>query len=237
MAKKRPLIGITPGFDYKTNKLFLNKGYTDAINQAGGIAFVLPIITDEDILKNALKKCDGFLLSGGPDIDAVYFGEANMPYGREISPFRDAMEILVAQRAIALNKPILGICRGTQVINIAFGGNIYQDIVEENKDNRIIKHLQEAPVWYPVHNIVIEKESKLASLFDKSSIKVNSFHHQAIKNVASGFRITSMALDGIIESIEHKAHIFAVGVQWHPELMWQEDRMHLKLFEELVKCA
>jgi putative glutamine amidotransferase len=149
----------------------------------------------------------------------------------------DSLELYLARKAVELGIPVLGICRGIQVINVAFGGTLYQDIQAQVRDREVIKHSQSAPVWYPTHEIIIDKSSKVSEAFGSERAVINSFHHQAVKEPASEFKVTSRASDGIIESIEYCGDLFAVGVQWHPELMWQEDRIHLRLFENFVKAA
>lgn len=233
----RPLIGITPWYNYEEGKLFIKDGYYEAIIRSGGLPVLLPLITEESLLDEYMKKCDGFLLAGGPDLDAMYYNENNMPYNGEISPDRDVMELHISKRAIEMNKPILGICRGIQVMNAALGGSLYQDIHVQVKDRNLIKHSQSAPKWYPTHNVFVEKDSKVWELFKKGQVQVNSFHHQAVKDVAPCFRITARSEDGIIEAIEHINCKFAVGVQWHPELMWQKNESFLGVFKALVKSC
>jgi len=237
MIKFKPLIGITPWYDYDKRLTYIKDGYIEGIAKAGGMPVLLPLTVDEEFLEEIMARFDGFLLSGGADIDAVYYGEHNRPYNGEISPYRDKMEIYIARRAVELNKPLFGICRGIQVMNAALGGTLYQDIFSQIKDHELIKHSQNAPKWYPTHGISIERGSIVSTAFEGVTANVNSFHHQAVKDVAPCLKATSWSADGIIESIEHKDHIFAVGVQWHPELMWQKDPVHLRLFEAFVAAA
>lgn len=233
----KPLIGITPWYDDDKKHTYIKDGYIEGIVRAGGLPVLLPLVIDEALLAEIMARFDGFLLSGGADIDAVYYGEYNKPYNGEISPLRDEMEMYIARKAIELNKPLFGICRGIQVMNVALGGTLYQDIYSQIKDRNLLKHSQNAPKWYPTHDISIEGDSMVRRAFGGVSGDVNSFHHQAIKDAALDFKVTSWAADGIIESIEHKNHAFAVGVQWHPELMWRENPIHLKLFEAFVAAA
>lgn len=237
MEKRIPLIGITPWYNYQENMTYIKKGYCEGVSKAGGLGVVLPLATDERMLSEIVDRFDGFLLSGGPDIDAALYGEANLPFNGEISPYRDTMEIFIARRAIEYNKPLFGICRGLQVMNVALGGTLYQDIYSQKKDVQSIQHSQNAPKWHPTHDVFVEKDSKVWASFMRECISVNSFHHQAIKDVAPGFSITSQAVDGIVESIEYAGHRFAVGVQWHPELMWEKDEAFLKLFEAFVNSC
>lgn len=237
MNNYKPLIGVTPWYDYKKSLTYIKKGYLEGILKAGGLPILIPAAADDTVLEEFIDRCDGFLVSGGPDVDAKYYGEDNMPYNGDISPYRDYIEIFIAKKAVEYNKPIFGICRGIQVINVAMGGTLYQDIGSQVKDREVIKHSQAAPRWYPTHDILIEKGSKVWQSFKGDCVGVNSFHHQAVRDAAPGFVVTSRAPDGIIESIEHCSHRFAVGVQWHPELMWEEDAAHLKLFEDFVMAA
>ncbi|WP_010681256.1 gamma-glutamyl-gamma-aminobutyrate hydrolase family protein [Acetivibrio cellulolyticus] len=234
MPNSRPIIGISAGFDYSENRLFINNGYIEAIRLAGGLPVLLPVTNDTELLKHIIGRFDGFLLSGGSDVDARFWGEPNYTFGGEISPLRDEPELFIAREAIAADKPILGICRGCQVMNIAMGGTIYQDIYAQQVGKEIYKHSQNAPKWYPTHDIFIEKDTKVFKAHQEEIIRVNSFHHQAVKDVAPGFIVSSRCGDGIVESIEHISCKFAVGVQWHPELMWEKDNTYLKIFVKFV---
>lgn len=234
MNKNRPVIGITAGYNYDKKLAFIKEGYCEGVNEAGGIAIMLPLTDNEEILLQMIDTCDGFLLTGGPDVDAKYFDEENLPFNQEISPIRDAVELFIAKKAIKLNKSVLGICRGIQVMNVALGGNLYQDIHAQIKDSILIKHSQDAPKWYPTHKVSIKRGSKLWNTCKNDIISVNSFHHQAIKDVAKDCQVTAKSSDGIIEAIEHIENKFAVGVQWHPELMWQSDPEFLNLFKDFI---
>lgn len=236
-AEKRPLIGITPANDDEKSMTYLKNGYREGVSEAGGLPLLLPLTEDEDLLTEIIQRFDGILLSGGPDMDAKYFNEENLPSGGEISPYRDRMELFLARKAIELDRPLFAICRGVQVMNVAAGGSLYQDIYSQLKGGDLVKHSQSAPDWYPTHDIRIEKGSKVWASFLKDSVRVNSYHHQAIKDVAPGFKVTSRAADGIVESIENSEKRFCVGVQWHPERMWKQDREFLNLFKEFIKCC
>jgi len=233
----RPLIGITPGYTADNDRLFIANGYVEGINRSGGLGLLLPLSKDPEVIKDAFGRCDGFLLTGGPDLDARYFGEANLRYNGEISPLRDNLEILVAQKAVEMKKPILAICRGMQVLNAALGGTIYQDIYEQIKDRELLKHTQEAPGWYPVHEVAIEKNSLLFEICRIERLGVNSFHHQAVKSLGKCLKVAALSSDGIIEAIELQDDSFTVGVQWHPERMLKEHSEAFSLFEALVKAA
>lgn len=237
MKISRPLIGITPWYDYDKKITYIRDGYCEGVGKAGGIGMLIPVTQDTAELDELFVRCQGLLISGGPDIDAALYGEKNLPFNEDISPYRDFLEMYLIKKAIEQNKPLFGICRGIQIMNAAMGGTLYQDIHSQINGRELIKHSQTAPKWYPTHTVIIEEGSKIHGIFGKNSIGVNSFHHQAVKDVAPGFTVSSRSEDGIIESIEYNDHIFAVGVQWHPELMWSKDYSFLGLFEEFVRCC
>ena len=234
---KRPIIGVTPGFMRDKNKLCLGQGYAEGINKAGGLAVILPLILEGDMADRILETFDGFLFSGGPDVDARYFGEENLKCGGEISPQRDRFELLLAKRAIERKKAILGICRGMQLINVAMGGTLYQDIHIGHGPEEVLKHWQEAPEWYAVHDVQLSADSRLQSIYNTGTLGVNSYHHQAVKAIGNGLYPTAKTSDGIIEAVESINNHFITAVQWHPELMWQEDPLHLRLFEAFVAAV
>lgn len=249
MRNMKPIIGITPWFDSEKELTFIKKGYLEGINEAGGIAVLLPVCDEHEYLDELLSRLDGVILSGGPDVDPKYYDEYNLPFNQDICPHRDSMELYIAKKAIAINKPIFGICRGIQIMNVAVGGSLYQDIQKQYEVEPALKHSQQAPKWYPTHEVDLLKDSLVYDSLsdnqncheecqgDKLKVWVNSFHHQGIKNLADNYIATAWSADGLIEAIEHKEHPFAVGVQWHPELLWQKNRMHLGLFEMLVNAA
>lgn len=234
---KRPLIGITPNFLSDKNAISSNAGYVDGVVKAGGLPVLLPLTVDDLLIDDIIGRCDGFLLSGGNDMDAKHFNEPNYNYNGEINPSRDTFELATAGKAIASGKPVLGICRGCQVLNVAMGGSLYQDIHSQIKDRELLKHSQLAPEWYPVHEISVARESRIWHCYKQDIMRVNSFHHQAVKSPGKGLKAVAWSPDGIIEAIEYEGDEFAVGVQWHPERMWQEDVNVLKLFEAFVEAS
>lgn len=233
----KPVIGLSSSYNYDSGSMNLNSEYYKAIIKAGGIPVVIPPVEEMELLDELIEKFDGILLTGGPDLDARRFGEQNMPFNGSISPERDNAEIYLAKRAVEYNKPILGICRGVQVINVALGGTLYQDIASQVTERKVMKHSQEAPRWYPVHDIHIKNDTRALKWFGKSVSEVNSFHHQAVKDLAPGFKVAAYADDGIIEAIECDDLDFAAGVQWHPEHMWRQRPEILNMFTDFVECC
>lgn len=228
----RPLIGITCSEETDGHRLYSNRGYAGAVAQAGGLPLLLPAFGGLEA--DFLKKLDGILLSGGGDVDPFLFGEEPLPATREISPRRDAFEIELTRQALGAGIPVLGICRGSQVLNIAAGGTICQDI--SLVVQAPLKHSQQAPRWYPTHGLELLPGSLLARALGENSIRVNSFHHQAVDRVAGGFKVAARSPDGIIEGLEAE-NGYAVGVQFHPEDMWEQDRSFLNIFKSLVEAA
>lgn len=230
------LIGVTMSYDYNKNQAKINENFFRAIELAGGLPVCIPPIRNEAALKDLSKRLDGLVLSGGPDVDPMHYNEKPIPQLGNIDPDRDTTEILITREMFELKKPILGICRGTQVLNVAFGGKLIQDIAVYL--NNPLKHDQDAPRWHKSHEIEIcEENSIIFRLFGHRRLRVNSFHHQAIKEVAPGFKVCATAPDEIIEAIESvDKDRFCVGVQWHPEEMLCEPGF-FSLFEALIEAA
>lgn len=228
-----PLIGITCHHDYPANKLTVNKGYIRSVEKHGGLPLLLPDVGSLDLVLDHCALVDGLILAGGSDIDPSFFGE--QPTGTaEITPERDSYEIILVQEFLSRDKPVLAICRGVQALNIGAGGDIYQDINSQIK--RVIKHMQQAPKWYPTHSISIKDGSKLGKIMGRLDLQVNSFHHQAPRRIAPGFEAVAWSEDGIIEAVESCSHRFVVGVQWHPEQMLSRPEQQ-RLFRAFIKAC
>ncbi len=223
----KPIIGITPNYSYETKAYSLHEDYVGAIERAGGLPLIL---TPHQTLPDFL---DGVVLSGGGDIDPLLFGEEPLPQSGEINPLRDAYELRLCREALERDLPLLGICRGMQVMNIVTGGGIYQDIGVQAAQP--LKHIQQAPRSYGTHSIQIAEGSLLASLWEKKQTVVNSLHHQSCSVPGEGFLVSARSSDGLIEAIEHTGCRFALGVQWHPEAMKTEE-MGL-LFAAFLRAA
>jgi putative glutamine amidotransferase len=223
----RPIIGITSNYELEENYHYLSDAYVTAINNAGGAAIIVPV--EEASLDDYTRICHGILLSGGGDIDPVYWNELPSWSLGNINPLRDQFEISLARKCLSLGMPVLGICRGCQVLNVADGGSLIQDIRSR------MSHQQKAPRNYPFHAIFIEEGTSLFEIFNKSCIKVNSFHHQAVKKAGDQLKVSAQSEDSTIEAIEKKDHPFAVGVQWHPECM--EDENSARLFKAFIDKA
>jgi putative glutamine amidotransferase len=237
LKKEKPFILVTADYDYDKNISLIKNLYCEALAAAGAAPVLLPLSMSEDLFEIYIDRCDGLMVTGGPDLDAAYYGENNMPYNGEVSPYRDVMELALTKKAIHNNKPVLGICRGIQVINVAMGGTLYQDIHEQIKDRQLIKHSQSAPRWYTTHEVVINKKSFMWDVFNAEKVRVNSFHHQAVKDIAPDFEATAWSEDGIVECIEYRKDCFAAGVQWHPEDLWKQNAVHHELFKRFASIC
>ena len=219
------MIGISCGRT-STGAATLATNYTDAIAKAGGIPVVLPIIDDPALAESLLAKVDGIVFSGGPDLDPVEYGEEVLNETVSIDAVRDRSDLLLARAALASGKPVLAICRGEQLMNVVLGGSLYQDLPAQVEG--VLPHSD------TTHMIGVEKGSVLFDLFGSDSLLVNTFHHQAVKDVAPGSRVTARSSDGVVEAFEN-ANVLAV--QFHPERMFQADPSWLALFRYLVDKA
>jgi putative glutamine amidotransferase len=198
---------------------------------------LLPELTDKALLRAMYERVDGLLLPGGEDIDPARYGEPQHDGCGAITPERDEMELALAEWAVNEGKPLLAICRGIQVLNVALGGSLYQDIQAQAPG--AINH-----TWYPdyprdrlSHQVEITPQTELAGIVGASSLPVNSLHHQAIKDLAPGLTATAWAPDQIVEAVEVDGHPFVLGVQWHPEELAPNDEGAQGLFDALVTAC
>jgi len=231
----RPVIGVTCCYDTEANRYYLPRDYVMSIHAGGGIPLILPHYGTNDA-SVIINKIDGLILSGGGDIDPVLFCEEPRPETGSIDPDRDAFELDLAAKAMEAGKPVLGICRGIQVINVAAGGSVCQDITLAV--NHPYKHTQQAPRWHPTHGITVARKSRLFAILGVENLRVNSFHHQMVGRLAPGFMISARSGDGVIEAIEPETKTaFCIGVQFHPENMYKQHDVFLKLFKALIAAS
>ena len=229
----KPVIGITTDIENES-KYVLNHNNVQAVLRAGGLPVILPIGIEQDV-QQLSTMLDGLLLTGGGDIDPMLFGEEPHKHLGDVSPSRDLIEMTLVQEMLKKNKPILGVCRGLQIINIALGGNMYQDIYSQ-RDVPLLQHTQKAHRFHQSHFVQVKEGSLLESITKSEQIKVNSYHHQAVKDVPLPLIISGVASDGIIEAIESTEHAFVLGVQWHPEaLADNRETASLLLSEKFLK--
>jgi putative glutamine amidotransferase len=233
-----PLIGLTTSAertDKGVDRAFLNAAYIHAIERAGGVPVLLTPFHSGASL--ARLRLDGLLLTGGGDIDPARFGEAPHPKTSLVSPERDELELeRVTRQAIESGVPVLAICRGLQVVNVALGGTLHQHVPEAFGDD--IAHSQRGARSFASHEVTVEPGTLLANLAGGERIRVNSFHHQAIKDLGDGLKPVAWADDKVIEAVELPgARGFVLAVQWHPEELVEHDPAARALFEALVRTA
>ena len=232
-AEVRPVIGITGNFE--DGQLRLGRGYYDSIVAAGGVPLVIPPVADTDVIINSLSRIDGLLLSGGGDVNPLWAGEEPSPLLHGINRERDLPELLITRLAFNRQIPILGICRGIQVLATALGGKVAQDLsllkLEEGKT--LIKHSQDADRNESTHTVTVGRGTLLSQIYDAPKLHVNSFHHQAVSDGGPRLRVSAVAPDGVIEAVESSEYKSILGVQWHPECLAQG----APLFQWLVSCA
>lgn len=229
-----PVIGISGNF--REGDCTLAEAYYKSVSEAGGTPVIIPPYDDWKALVSIVDSLDGIVLSGGADIDPEFLGEEPLDCV-SVNPRRDAPELMLVRLASDRQIPVLGICRGIQVLTAALGGKLYQDIRSQH-ERPCIEHSQSAPRGVPSHDVRIEKDSLLYSLLGKDTLAVNSFHHQAVREVPAGFRVSAIAPDGIVEAMESVTFRPIMGVQWHPEcFIMEDDRTMMPIFDWLISQA
>jgi putative glutamine amidotransferase len=217
----------------------MNQRYSRVVAAAGGLPVMVPLLEDEDTLRALYDRLDGVLIPGGVDLDPSNYGETPLPTCGRLDPARDRVELRFARWAIAEGKPLFGLCRGLQIVNVALGGTLYQDIAAQRSD--AIKHDYFPTAGYSrdhlAHSVTVSSGSRLDALVGSAPLRVNSMHHQAVKDLAPGLAPTAVAPDGLIEALEATDQSFVLGVQWHPESLTERDpRMH-RLVAGFVEAA
>lgn len=238
----KPLIGVTTnyiisqeGITTGQERYFLVSNYVKVIEQSKGSCILYPHTHDTETFERYLDLVDGIILTGGIDINPMFYGEEPMEKLGYFNTKKDFFEVELTKKAIQRGIPILGIDRGLQVINVAMGGTLYQDL--SYRDGEHLKHFQSSIMSEKSHSVSIEPHSELREIFGQDKIFVNSFHHQSVKELGKNLEATAKASDGVIEAIEYTGGSFAMGVQWQPEFMFQEYEEQKKIFEFFIeKC-
>lgn len=230
-----PRIGLSGNFE--GDKVTLAKAYVEAVNQAGGTPFIIPLLQGREQLDSLLSTLDGIVFTGGADFDPIFLGEEPHKALGHYNSLRDEFELLLLKLAMDKQLPILGICRGLQLINLGMGGKLYQDIYSQHTQT-CLQHSQTTARSETSHSVDVLSDTLLESLFNKRELAVNSFHHQAIKEPAVGLKVSAVSSDGIIEAVESEHNKAILGLQWHPECLVsnQRDAM-LPVFDWLIKEA
>ena len=240
----KPIIGVTPDFNAGNRKewggseptYFLRARYIRAVEELGGIPLVLPLLADRTTRRRLLKQIDGLLLTGsGPDLPPSLYGERQRFPFEIVSDRRASFELDIVNLAKQADVPVLGICGGMQAMNVACGGSLFQDI--SSQISAALQHRQSTPATNLSHTVTITPGSLLRRIVRSVSMRVNSSHHQSVKAVAPSLVASAMASDGVVEAIEYPAHPFFLGIQWHPEFLFDRHLLHRRLFEAFLRAA
>ena len=212
--------------------------YVAGVAAAGGAPMVLPPLGEERFAASVVGCLDGLLLSGGSDLDPRYYGEEPDPELGPTIPERDAFEMALVELALRRGIPIFGICRGLQVLNVALGGTLYQDLPSQWGGD-VLKHRQVIPKWQPQHEAEVQDGTYIAEVMGRGVVKVNSYHHQGVKDLAEELAVTARSEDGVVEAVESRdlSERWLLGVQWHAEAMRGNGPEQERLFEAHVSAA
>lgn len=232
---RKPMIGILPLVDMERESYWMIPGYMKGIEAAGGIPVMLPLTTDHEIIQKLVKDFDGFLLTGGQDVSPKIYGEEILPECGQINSERDEMERILIEKVIEMDKPMLGICRGIQILNAVLGGTLYQDLPMQHQSE--IDHHMTPPYDRVVHKVILNEETPLYSILNVKELGVNSYHHQAIKDLSKKLNVAAVSEDGIVEGVYMPDKKFVLATQWHPELSYCNDKNSMKIFETFVDAA
>lgn len=231
----KPLIGVTPLHNPKRNTVWLHPDYAAALESAGALPVLLPLTDDRAVLAQLAQRLDGLLLSGGHDVDPERYGEELLPCCGPLSPAKDRMELGLLAEFLRLDKPVCGICRGLQVINVYFGGTLWQDLPTQHPT--AVLHNQQPPYDLPVHAVSIQPGGLLHTIVRRSQLAVNSYHHQAVKVPGPGLTVEARSEDGLVEALSLPAARFLLATQWHPENLCRTDRCSAAILQAFVQAC
>ena len=230
---KKPLIGLIPLVDEGRESFWMLPGYMAGIARAGGLAVMLPLTGEDVDIENLVERFDGFLFTGGHDVDPALYGQEKEGYCGDLCPGRDAMEQKLLKAALAADKPVLGICRGLQLMNAALGGTLWQDIPTQFPSET--NHRMAAPYGRAEHTVQVNPELPFGNL--PLTLGVNSCHHQGIRELAPELKVWAKAPDGLVEAVYLPGKRYARAVQWHPEFFPVEDELSRTIFSGFVEAA
>ena len=237
MTQQRPRIGITMRIEHATNRFYLGRDYSEAVEAAGGAPIHISLIPNSDYIDSVVEGLDGILLPGSDtDVDPLRYGQQPHPELGTVQTIKDQTDLLVIEAVERRRIPLFAICFGMQILNVSRGGTLIQDIRSQVPD--AIKHEQGIPRERPSHRIKLLEDTRLANIAGALDAAVNSHHHQAIESVGADLVATAWTTDGVIEAMEDpRPDRFVVAVQWHPELGWHTDGFSQRLFQTFVKEA
>ena len=231
---KKPMVGIVPLVDMERESYWMLPGYMKGLEKEDAIPVMLPLTSDWKTLKQLAEQLDGFLFTGGQDVSPSIYGEEVLKTCGECCEARDTMEQELFELAWEMDKPILGICRGIQLINAVLGGTLYQDLPSHRPSR--LEHHQRPPYDEPVHSVEIVESTPLHAVLDVSVLLVNSYHHQAVKKLAPNLSAMAYSTDGLVEAVYAPEKRYVWALQWHPEFSFLKDRNSKKIFESFVKA-
>lgn len=233
----KPVIGVIPLFDDEKDSIWMVPGYMEGIRMAGGLPIILPLKAQEDEIGQIVRMCNGFLFTGGHDVDPALYGAPKSERCGPANHDRDVLEQRIFEHALKTDKPVFGICRGIQLINVLCGGTLYQDLPAEYKGTKVVEHHMQPPYDVPCHQVEIVKGTPLESTLNKLTLRVNSYHHQAIKELSKNLKPMAISEDGLVEAVYMPGKKFIQAVQWHPEFIYLVDEDACKLFKAFVDAC
>ena len=232
---KKPLIALMPLWDKKLNSYWMLPGYMELIIKSGGVPVMLSFSDDEESIKEIAQRFDGFIFTGGDDIATSYYGQEKLEQCGEPCVQRDSLEFALFNEVVKTDKPILGICRGMQFLNVALGGTLYQDLPTQRQSDT--SHKQPAPHDAPTHGVTVEQGTMLYDILGTNQLRVNTLHHQAVDQIAPCLQVCARAEDGLVEAVYAPEKAFLMGVQWHPEMLFDKDENNLKIGKAFVRAC
>ena len=238
--KLYPMIGIAGSLNKDEDSHSVPRTYMRALRNSGALPVMLSYDMEGEALERCLDRLDGVLLAGGNDVDPWLYGEAPVQALGDVTPPRDEFETRLINAAVRRKMPVLGICRGIQILNVVLGGTLWQDLPSQYRtaDNQPpVLHSQTARGYHRTHSVTVVEGSRFYEMERALSFRVNSFHHEAVKQAAPCMRVVAYAEDGVIEAIEHTELPFCMGVQWHPEIYFDRDEHSSIIFDSFVKAA
>ena len=231
----KPLIAIVTLYDEKLESYWMLPGYALGLEEAGAAPVVLPLTSDPEELLRYAQTFDGFLFPGGHDLDPALYGQAPSEKLGPLVPQRDAMEKALFPLALETGKPLLGICRGIQLFNVMLGGTLWQDLPTQRPSD--VQHHETPPYDKVAHMVDVVPGTPLHKAVGLAQMPVNSYHHQALKDMGRGLQVAATAPDGVVEAVYLPEHKFALAVQWHPEFSRLSDENSRKIFRAFVEAC
>lgn len=231
----RPVVAVMPLVDDERESLWMLPGYMNALREAGAVPFMPALTTDRQEIDRIFGMCDGLVMTGGHDVNPECYGESDRYGNLHCCDARDEMELALLERAVASDKPVLGICRGLQIMNVFCGGTLYQDLPSEHPSD--VDHHQHPPYDRPAHHVRLCEHTPLFDDLQVNVLAVNSYHHQAIHDLAQGLVAMAISEDGLVEAIDRPESRYFRAVQWHPEFLHEADEPSRCIFRSFVNAC